>query len=149
EGMRTLLAVPMLQQDRLIGALAFHRHVVRPFTDEQIALVETFASQAVIAIENVRLFTELQSRNRDLTQALEQQTATSEILRVISSSPTDAQPVFEAIADSALRLCDGSFCNVLRYDGELLHLAAHAHLAATGVEAMEQLFPMRPTRATI
>src|SRR6267142_6944324 len=82
-----------------------------------------FADQAVIAIENARLLTELQARNRDLT-------ATSEILRVISSSPTDVQPVFDAIAQSAMRLCDATFCNVARYDGDLLHLAAHAHTTA-------------------
>src|SRR5262249_242354 len=111
---------------------------------------------AVIAIENVRLFTELQEKNKALTHAhaqvtesLEQQTATSEILRAISSSPTDVQPVFDAIAQSALRLCNANFCAVVRYDGKQLHLAAHAHVTAEGVDALMRTFPMRPIRATV
>jgi len=108
----------------------------------------------VIAIENVRLFTELQEKNQALTkahaqvtEALEQQTATSEILRVISSSPTDAQPVFDAIARNAMRLCDAAYSVIGRFDGQLLHLAAHAHVRKEGVEAVERRFPLRPTRA--
>src|SRR5262249_46243556 len=103
---RTILAVPMLKGDDLVGTITIYKLEMKPFTDKQIALVETFADQAVIAIENVRLFTELQASNRELTTALDTQTATSDILRVISRSQTDVQPVFDAIADSALRLCD-------------------------------------------
>src|SRR5258705_13397818 len=88
-----------------IGAILHRRIDAQPFTDRQVALLQTFADQAVIAIENVRLFTELQVRNRQLTESLAQQTATSEILRVISSSPTDVQPVFDTIVRSAARLC--------------------------------------------
>src|SRR5262249_33872200 len=99
----TLLAIPMLRSDELLGVIAIYRFEVRPFNENQIALMETFADQAAIAIENARLLTEVQTRNRDLTESLERQTATSEILRVISSSPTDVQPVFETIAASALR----------------------------------------------
>jgi GAF domain-containing protein len=140
----------------VVGAIAVARPDVRPFTDKQIALLQTFADQAVIAIENVRLFTELQEKNQALTQAhaqvteaLDQQTATAEILRVISSSPTDVQPVFDTIAQSAMRLCDGNFGNVATYDGELLHLVAHANVTAEGVELTKQMFPMRPSRATV
>src|SRR5262249_13141159 len=125
---RSLLAVPMLRQGTPIGAIAVGRRgphgASRPFSEREIALLQTFADQAVIAIENVRLFKELEARNRDLTQTLEQQTATSEILRVISSSPTDVQPVFDAIVASAVRLCEASFGGVLRFDGVHLHVAA-------------------------
>ncbi len=124
-GYRTILAVPLLREGAAIGAVLIRRTEVRPFTDKQIELLKTFADQAVIAIENVRLFQELEARNRDLTETLEQQTATGEILRVISSSPTDVQPVFDTIAQNARRLCDAEFCAVFRFDGRLLHFVAH------------------------
>ncbi len=141
-GHHTLLGTPLLREGVAIGSLLIRRTEVRPFTDKQIELLKTFADQAVIAIENVRLFKELEARNRDLTVALEQQTATSEILRVISSSPTDVQPVFDTIAQSAVQLCGAQFCAVLRFDGELLHLVAHHGLSGAGIEAYRQVYPM-------
>src|SRR5262249_58161563 len=107
-GFRTTLATPLLREGIPIGAIFIRRTEVRPFTAKQIKLLETFADQVVIAIENVRLFKELEDRNRQLTEALEQQTATSEILRVIASSPTDLQPVFDEILANAARLCEAT-----------------------------------------
>ena len=104
-GYRTMLGVPLMRDGMAVGALGFIRKEVRPFTDKQIALVKTFADQAVIAIENVRLFKELQERNAELREALEHQTATSEVLGIISRSPTDVQPVLAAIVESAARVC--------------------------------------------
>jgi signal transduction histidine kinase len=124
-GYRTLLAVPLLRKGEAIGSLAIRRREVQPFTDKQIALLQTFADQAVIAIENVRLFTELQEKNRALTETLDQQTATSEILRVISSSPADIQPVFDAVAESAARLCGADDTVIRQVDGGVLKLVAH------------------------
>src|SRR5262249_24911595 len=132
---RTVLSVPMLRDRRPLGAITVSRRGVRRFTDTQGALLQTSADEAVIAIENVRLFNETK-------EALEQQTATSEILRVISQSPTDVQPVFEAIAESALHLCDSSNSVVGRYDGDLLHLAAHAQQTAEAAEALRRTFPI-------
>ena len=121
-----------------------------PFTATQIDLLKTFTDQAVIAIENVRLFTGAAERGRKrtatLTETLEQQTATGEILRVISSSPTDVEPVFRAIVDSAIRLCGARFGALFRFDGELVHLVAHQNLTAENVQVLERLYPMRPSR---
>jgi GAF domain-containing protein len=147
-GARTFLAVPMLKDDELLGAICIYRREVRPFTDKQIALVTSFANQAVIAIENVRLLNELRERTTELSESLEQETATSEILRVISSSPTNIQPVFDTIAQSAARLCKAQFCHVFRFDGALMYFAASHGLTPEGVEAMQSLGPLAPGRAS-
>jgi signal transduction histidine kinase len=124
-GTRTVLATPLLREGVPIGVILIRRLEMRPFSDKQIKLLETFADQAVIAIENVRLFQELQVRNRDLTESLEQQTATAEILSAISSSPTDLQPILDAVAQNAGRVCDATDALVLRVDGAFLQLVAN------------------------
>src|SRR5262245_41076151 len=121
---RSYLAAPLRQQGEFIGGLIARRTEVRPFTTVQIKLLETVANQAVIALENVRLFNELETRNRDLTEALQQQTATSKILEVIASSPTDFQPVLRAIAESATRLCEATDAHMSHVDGDVLRLNA-------------------------
>ncbi|HSD24953.1 MAG TPA: GAF domain-containing protein, partial [Solirubrobacterales bacterium] len=143
---RTVLAVPMLRGGELLGVIIIYRHEVLPFTDSQIALMETFADQAAIAIENARLLSELQTKNADLTAALEQQTATSEILSVISRSPTDVQPVFDAIVRSAVRLCGGLYGTAHGFDGELVTLAAHHNCTPDVLRALREAFPRSPDR---
>jgi class 3 adenylate cyclase len=134
-GFRTILGVPLLREGTPIGILVLHRADVRPFTEKQIKLVETFAAQAVIAIENARLLNELRQRTADLTASLEQQTATSEVLQVISSSPSDLQPVFESMLENAVRLCEAKFGNIYRCDGDTLHLVATHNTPAAFAEA--------------
>jgi signal transduction histidine kinase len=146
---RSILAVPMLREGLPIGTINVHRAEPGPFTDKQIALLETFANQAVIAIENVRLFKELEARNTELTEALEQQTATSEILRVISSSQTDVQPVFDTMAANALRLCDATLSGIFTFDGELIHLVALNQFSPEGADALRDAFPTPPGQGSI
>ena len=140
-GMRSVLAVPLVRGEVAAGVILVRRLEVRPFTDKHIAVLKTFADQAVIAIENVRLFTELQASNRELTTALAQQTATAEILQVISNSPTDTQPVFQAIVESAKRLLSGHSASLSRVIGDMLHLEALTARDAEADEALRRDYP--------
>ena len=142
-GFRTNLGVPLLRERIPIGVLLLHRAAVRPFTEKQIKLVETFADQAVIAIENTRLLDELRQRTSDLSEALDQQTATSEVLQVISGSPGDLQPVFAAMLGNAARICDASFGNIFRWDGDALWLVATHNTPPAFVEHRRRV-PFRP-----
>ena len=121
---RTVLAVPMLRQGTPIGALVLIRAEPRPFNDKQIELATTFVDQAVIAIENARLFDEVRARTDELSEALRQQTATADVLQVISGSAFDLQPVFDTVAENSVKLCDAERAFIRRYDGEQLHLVA-------------------------
>ena len=147
-GVRTFLSVPMLKEGELIGAFALSRQEVRPFTDKQIALVTSFAAQAVIAIENARLLSELRQRTddlsqrtTDLTEALEQQTATSEVLKVISSSPGDVQPVFATMLENAVRICDAKFGGAYRREGDGLRHVTLRNAPAAFVEKLKSSGP--------
>ena len=123
-GIRTLLSVPIVKENELIGAFSIYRQEVRPFTDKQIELVQNFAAQAVIAIENARLLSELRQRTDDLTESLERQTATSEVLQVISSSPGELEPVFNAMLANATRICEATFGNLILRDGPIFRFVA-------------------------
>jgi signal transduction histidine kinase len=141
-GIRTSLSVALRRNETLLGMINVYRQQVRPFTDKQIALVRNFAAQAVIAIENTRLLNELRQRTDDLTESLEQQTATSEVLKVISSSPGDLNPVFEAMLTSAMRICEANFGHLLLYDGES-YRAAYLHNLPAAYREMWEHGPMR------
>jgi transcriptional regulator with GAF, ATPase, and Fis domain len=133
-GARTLVNVPMLKDDELVGFIAIYRQEVRPFSDKQIELVQNFAAQAVIAIENARLLSELRQRTTGLGEALEQQIATADVLRVISSSPGDLEPVFQAMLEKAVSICDAKFGTLFRFDGSAFHLAARVNTPAALAE---------------
>jgi GAF domain-containing protein/nitrogen-specific signal transduction histidine kinase len=141
-GVRTNLMLPLRKDGRLLGAISCNRQEVRPFTDKEIALLQNFAAQAVIAMENARLINETR-------EALEQQTSTADILRVISSSPTDVQPTFEAIASAAATLCGAVNACVFQFDGSLIHFVAHYGLTAAQVAATRRVFPIPPGRGSI
>ena len=145
-GGRTVLGVPLLREGTAIGVIMLLRRSVRPFTDKQIELVSTFADQAVIAIENVRLFEAEQQRTHELTESLEQQTATAEILSVISNSLSATQPVFDAIVASGLKLFPGATVLVTLADGDQVKAAAVAAPDAAGVEAVRGRMPLPLTR---
>jgi two-component system, NtrC family, sensor kinase len=134
EPVRTRLGIPLLREGTPIGVFVLTRREARPFSDKQIELVQTFADQAVIAIENVRLFDEVQARTRDLTEALTYQTGSSNILKVIASSPTDVEPVLKAIVDSACELCEANDAVVHLRDGDDLHSRAHHGTVPSGYE---------------
>src|SRR5262249_52524078 len=138
---RTTLAVPMLRHGEPIGTISVGRFESRPFTDKQISLLLTFAAQAVIAIENARLFKELQTSNRDLMTALDKQTATSDILRVISQSQTDVQPVFDAIVASAVRLLAGYTGALTLIRNQQIELAVLTRTDDAGDAAVRATFP--------
>ena len=148
-GFRSVLGVPLLREGNPIGVIFLSRQSARPFTDKQIELVTTFADQAVIAIENVRLFDEVQARTRELQVSLEYQTATSEILTVISRSPTDTQPVFDIIGERAEKLCNAQVSVVSMVEGELIHLASIHGVTEEGVEAVRRVYPMRRNNETV
>ncbi len=134
---RTMLGVPLQRGGAPIGVICLMRSVVKPFTDKQIELVTTFADQAVIAIENARLFDEVQARTRDLTESLEQQTATSEVLQVISSTPGDLEPVFQSLLENAMRVCGAKFGTMYLLEGDIVRRGALYNLPPAYVDALE------------
>jgi class 3 adenylate cyclase/transcriptional regulator with GAF, ATPase, and Fis domain len=133
-GYRSVLSVPMLRDEQLMGAITIFREVAGPFGDRQVELIGNFAKQAVIAIENTRLLNELRQRTADLTEALEQQTATSEVLKVISGSPGELAPVFQTMLENAVRLCEAKFGVLYRYEGETCFPAAMVNAPAPYAE---------------
>jgi two-component system, NtrC family, sensor kinase len=141
---RTVIGAPLLREGTPIGVFGLGRTSVRPFTHKQVELLTTFADQAVIAIENVRLFDEVQARTRELSEALEQQTATSEVLRVISGSQGELQPVFQAMLANAVRICEAKFGVLFRYDGDAFNAAAWLGVPPAYEEFQRQRGPFRP-----
>ena len=143
-GARTFLSVPMLKESELIGAISIYRQEVRPFTAKQIELVQSFAAQAVIAIENTRLLNELRQRTDDLSESLQQQTATAEVLQVISSSPGELQPVFQAMLENATRICEAKFGSMYLYEADAFRFVAQHNAPLAFVEARTRDPIVRP-----
>src|SRR5215510_11296144 len=148
-GARSMLGVPLLRDGRPVGLLSLYRTRVAPFTARQIDLMATFADQAVIAIENTRLFEEVQARTRKLKEALEQQTATADVLDVISRSPTNAQPVFDIIGERAEKLCEAEISVVSMLRGDTIELASIHGVNVEGVAAARRAFPMHRDSETV
>jgi two-component system, NtrC family, sensor kinase len=148
-GARSVVGVPMLKEDELVGTIVIYRTEVRPFSDKQVKLLTDFAAQAVIAIENTRLLSELRQRTDDLSEALEQQTATSEVLKVISSSPGELEPVFQAMLENATRICGAKFGTLFHFDGKAFNFAADYGTPAALVEFQKQLGPFLPNAGSL
>src|SRR5262245_15234350 len=147
-GARSYIAVPMLKESDVVGVIVIYRQEVRPFTGKQVDLVKNFAAQAVIAIENARLLNELRQRTGDLSESLEQQTATSEVLKVISSSPGDLEPVFQAILANATSICDAKFGVLFRYENGLFRAAATLNAPQAFVEFHRERGSFKPPAGT-
>src|SRR6516225_9013592 len=144
-----LVGVPMLQNGALIGTINIYRQEVRPFTNKQVELLTYFAAQAVIAIENTRLLNELRQRTTELTESLEQQTATSEVLSVISSSPGRLEPVFQTMLDNAVHICQAKFGFMNRYEGDAWKIIAVHGAAPAFTEYLQQHGYKRPGPETV
>jgi GAF domain-containing protein len=141
---QSVLSLPLAAYDNVLGAITFGSADKNAFTEDDVKIAQSFATHLALAIDRWHQSQELEARNRDLTEALEQQTATSRVLEVISSSHTDVQPVFDMIADSAVHLCHGQFCAVSRFDGELIHLTSTSGLAGTALQAYRDTYPRPP-----
>src|SRR5262249_36052012 len=144
-GARTILIVPLLKKDGLVGTISIFRQEVRPFADKQIELVRNFAAQAVIAIENTRLLKELRQRTDDLSEALEQQTATSQVLQVIPSSPGETDLAFQAMGENAVLMCEAHFGVLCRYEGDVFHPAASLGVPPAYAEFLRERGSFGPT----
>jgi GAF domain-containing protein/anti-sigma regulatory factor (Ser/Thr protein kinase) len=147
-GFRAAVGVPLISNGQIVGVMTLNRAVPGAFSEKQLALLETFADQAVIAIENTRLFEAEQASKRELRESLEYQTATSDVLSVISRSPTNIQPVFDTIGQAAAQLCKAQLCHVFRFDGQLIHFAASHGQTQASIDNMRTIYPIPPGRVS-